>query len=177
MDAMLPYTPRLSLKVDSGKNGSKPITTTCCASPGPVECLSTLNGGKLYGAIRRMALLGCIFDRHSPDIYPGIANRGSGGGSGSYACHYPSVSERVQSGLFPILTSSYVYHHVAQAQQNMKYVAYLGSKFSLSKYCAFSLFFAELAVQFRIPNRSVPFHCAWWRKHLWALWRLLLGIF
>lgn len=48
-----------------------------------------------------------------------------------------------------------------QAQQSFKGVqTYLGPKRPCFDFCSFLLFSAELAVQFRIINRSVPFRFA-----------------
>lgn len=88
----------------------------------------------------------------------------------------PGYQQRVQSGFFFTRSSSYVYHSIAQAQQIMKCVAYLCAEVSFAKCSALSLFLAELAVEFWIPNHSVPFRLAGWRKHLWAYFWCRCGI-
>jgi hypothetical protein len=73
------------------------------------------------------------------------------------------------------LSSSYVYD-IVQAQQILKNISYLRSKFLFAVCSALPLFLAELVVEFWIPNHSVPFRLAWRWQHLWALfsrvWRL-----
>jgi len=76
---------------------------------------------------------------------------------------------------FFFTASKYVYD-IAQAQHFLKCVAYLCAEFSFAKCGALSLFLAELAVKFWIPNHSVPFCLASLWKHLWALFSCSGGL-